>query len=143
MAVIGVLAEADVGDDERDGRRALDRAHGGLHRRFRIVGERSDVVFGIGQAEQDDALHAVAAGRFHFLYGFVDREVVDARHRRHFATDTLASTDEQRQDEHVRGQTRLADEIAHRRGLPQAAETPGQFQRHVGVDVSHLSALTE
>ena len=55
VAVVGVLAQADVGDDEHVRHLALDRADRRLHRRLRIVGRRADVVLVIGQAEQQHA----------------------------------------------------------------------------------------
>ena len=101
---------------------ALDRADRRLHRRFGIVGRRADVVLVIGQAEQQHAVDAVGLGAAVASFdGLVDREVEDARHRRHFAPHAFALADEQRQHEHVRRQPRLAHERAHRRACGAAA----------------------
>ena len=48
VAVRRVLAEADVGDDEQIRHVLLERADGGLHRRFRIVGADPIVSFASG-----------------------------------------------------------------------------------------------
>ena len=72
----------------------------------------------------------------------VDRELVDARHRCDRAADVLAGDDEERLDEIVRLERRLADEIPQRRGPPESAGPPGtraraeRFER-VGMERRH------
>ena len=102
VAMIGVLAEADVGDDQRAWHLALDGANGRLHRRLRIVRRRSHIVLVLGQAEQQHARHAVGLRRGGFLHRFIDREVEDAWHRPDLAAHALALADEEREYEHVR-----------------------------------------
>jgi hypothetical protein len=137
VAVIGVLAEADVGHHEHVVHLALDRANRRLHRRFRIVRERADVVLGVREAEQDHALHAVVLCCAHFVHRLVDREVEDARHRRHFTADAVAFADEQRQHEHVGRQPGFAHERPHRRRTAEPAKTARQRERRMGVDSGH------
>ena len=75
VAVIGVLAQTDVGDHEAVRHFAFDGANGRLDRRLRIVGRRSHIVLVVGQAEQQHALDAVGARRRGFPDGLVDRQV--------------------------------------------------------------------
>ena len=133
VAVVRVLAKADVGDHQDVRRFPLDRADGRLHRPLRVVRGRPDVVFVVGEAEQQHALHAGGAGDFDFLDRFVNRQVVHARHRRHLAAHALALADEQRQHEHVRGQPGFAHERAQRFGVSEPSQPPRELHGRVGV----------
>ena len=59
VAVVGVLAEADVGDDQHVRRRALDRADRRLHRRLRIVGAEPMSSFWSGRPKSSTLADAV------------------------------------------------------------------------------------
>src|ERR1700680_4217234 len=52
VSVIGVLAQADVGHDEHLRQFLLARTDGRLDRGLPVGGQRTDVVFGVGNAEQ-------------------------------------------------------------------------------------------
>ena len=82
VAVVGVFAQAHVGDDEHVRQFALDRADRRLNRRLGIVRGRADVVLLVRQAEEQHALDAVLHRRRRFANGLVDRQVEHARHRR-------------------------------------------------------------
>src|SRR6185436_3635405 len=140
VAVIGVLAEADVGRDEHVRHGALDRPHRGLHRRVRIVRRRPDAVLVIGKAEQQHRTDAFAARAFVFLRRVVHREVEDAGHRADLAPDAAALADKQRQHEHVRRQPRLADERAHGVGPAEPPHAAGELQRGLRLRGIHKVA---
>ena len=101
VAMVGVFAQTDVGHHEDARQFAFERAHGILHGRFRVVGGRSDVVFMIGEPEEEDASNAVGLRRSGFFHRFIDRELADAGHRRNFSAHAFAFADKERQDEHV------------------------------------------
>ena len=128
MAVRRVLAEADVGDDEHPRHLALEGANRRLDRRLRIVGGRPDVVFRVGQPEEQHARDAVSLGRRRFFHGLVHRELIDARHRSDFTPLSLAGHDEERIEKHIRRQPRLADHRAERRRAAQPARPAAQIE---------------
>ena len=80
VAVVGVFAQADVGDDEDVGQSSLDGPHGRLDRRLGIVGRRADVVFVIGKTEQQHAADSLASRRLDFTNCLVDRQVEHPGH---------------------------------------------------------------
>jgi hypothetical protein len=141
VAVRGVLAEAHVGDHHQVGHLALERAHGGLHRRLRIGGERAARVLCRRQPEQQHAGHALRLGGRRLLDRLVHRQLVDAGHRPHLAAHAVAFADEQGIDERVGGEVRFAHQPANRAGAAQPARTPRQRQSGGGLD-GHLSILS-
>ncbi len=110
VAVIGVFAEAHVSDDEHSGQFVFDGANRRLHRRFGIVGRRTDVVLLLREAEKQHAVDAVLDRRRRFAHRFVDREVEHAGHRRDFTSHAFAFAHKQRKHQHFRRQPRLAHE---------------------------------
>ena len=115
VAVDGVLAQADVGDDEQVRDLALDRADRALHRRLRIVGRRSDVVLVIRAGRTAARRDAVGLRRRRLLAP--PRPPTAGTRRASTPTSrrcAFALADEQRLDEHVGRQPRLAHERAHR-----------------------------
>ena len=72
-----------------------------------------------------------------FADRFIDRQVEDARHRRHFPPHAFAFADEQRQHQHVRRQPRLLHERPHRRRRAQPAQTLGELQGGVRLNWRH------
>ena len=128
VAVRRVLAQADVGDDQQAGHLALERADGRLHGRFGIVGARADRVLFVRQAEEQHALDAVRLRGRRFLHRLVHGQLEHARHRAHFAALAFTRAHEQRIDEHVGREPRLAHQRAHRRrsGAADAAGGGGR-----------------
>ena len=64
----------------------------------------------------------------------VDGELVDSGHRGHGAAHVLAGNDEERVDEVVGLERRLADEVAQRRRPAQAARALGSRCRPEGLE---------
>ena len=99
VAVAGVFAIADVGDDQQALGLPADGADGALHDAVVVVGAGGHLVLEFRQAEQD---HAADSQRLDFgalLDQLVDRHLVIAGHGADLAADALARADEQRQDE--------------------------------------------
>ena len=102
VAVVGVLAEADVGHDEQLGMRLLDRARRELDDALVVVGARALGVLAVGDPEEQDGRQAERLRGARLLDGRRDAQAVDARQR----GDRLAAglgLHEQRQDEVGRG----------------------------------------
>ena len=99
VAVAGVLAEADVGDDEQVGVVLLQVAHGGLDRRLVVVGLGPDLVLVLGNTEQQHRPDALLHRLADLFDQAVRREVVVARHRRDLVLDALPVAHEERVDE--------------------------------------------
>ena len=98
VAVVGVLAEADVGHDEQLGVRLLDRARGELDDALVVVGAGALGVLRSGIPKSRTAGRPSACGVAGLLDGRGDAQAIDAGQR----GDRLAAglrVDEQRQDE--------------------------------------------
>ena len=95
VAVAGVFAEADVGDEDEllGGGGLLERAQALLHDSVFVPCAGALFVFGFGQAEEQQAADAEAGGFFGFANGFIDGEIEDAGHGADGAADALAGTD--------------------------------------------------
>ncbi len=77
------------------------------------------------QAEQQNARDAERGGLAGLLDGAVDRQVVDARHRRDRGPALAARDDEHRVDQVVDRQLGLAHEAAQETGAPEAPQAGG------------------
>jgi hypothetical protein len=125
VAVVGVLAEADVGHHDEVWVGVLDRARGELHDPFVVVGAGALGVLGVGDAEQQDGGQAQRGGLAGLLDGARDRQAVDARQRRDRGAAGARGLHEQRQDHVGRAQPRLADEVAQDRRRSQSPQAGG------------------
>ncbi len=121
MPVAGVLAQAGVGDQHQVGRRATDGAQRLLH--DPVVRPRlgAELVLLSGQPEQQQGGHARVGHRARLVGDAVDRPVVDAGHRRDLLAYVDAGHHEQRIDQLVDAQPRLADHASHAARAAQAA----------------------
>ena len=119
MAVIRVLAEADVGHDDELRARVLQRADRLLD--DAVLGEALEPVriLRARDAEEEDGLHAERRELARLAGEPVDRELVDAGHRRDRVPDAVAGDDEERVDEVGGLERRLAHEVAERRRAAQ------------------------
>src|SRR5205807_1904542 len=103
MAVIGVLAEAFVGYQERvleDGTQGAQRL---LDDAVVLPGARPLRILGSGYAKEDERADAEIHGGGDLLDQAIDAELIIARHRYDFVFDIFAGTDEQRQNEVMHG----------------------------------------
>src|SRR4029077_8684374 len=112
VAVIGVLAKANVGDDEKFEIGFADGFDGALD--YSLGGERTCAarVFGLRQAEQNDSGNSQ---RLHFpaLFNNLIRGLlINIRHGADFLADLAAGADEHGIDEARSGKLRFADEAA-------------------------------
>ena len=115
VAVLGVLAQADVGHHEQVGPRALDRARGELHRALGVPGAGALLVLLGGYPEQQHGGEAEPRGVLCLGDGGGDREPLDPGHRRDRLAGpepSPAARDEQRQHQPVSGEVGLAHEAA-------------------------------
>ena len=124
VAVVGVLAQADVGHDEQLGVRLLDRARGELDDALVVVGAGALGVLAVGDPEQQHGGQAERLRGARLLDGRGDAQAIDARQR----GDRLAAglgLHEQRQHEVGGVQARLAHEVAQDRGRAQPPKACG------------------
>ncbi len=121
VAVVGVLAHADVGHHDEPGDRLLERPDRPRDDAVLVVGAGADRVLVLGDAEEDDRADARLVPGLRLGHELVHRELEDARHGLHRVPHALAREDEERPDEVVRGEGRLADEAAERLGAAHAA----------------------
>ena len=137
VPVVGVLAEAHVGDDHQFRELVLDGADGHLHDALVVVGAGGGGVLVRRDAEQQDRLDAEPDHLAHLGQHVADGELVAAGHRRDGVLDVLAGDDEQRVDEVVELQLRLAHQVPDGGG---AAQAPHAVAGVVHAVVSFLRA---
>ena len=113
MSVRRVLAETDIRDDDEVGHVPLQRADSRLNSGVGIRCTGSGGVLLIRDPEEQHAGDAVYLCRRCFLHRFVHRELEHAWHRRDLAADAAALAHEQRIDEAVGRQARLAHEATN------------------------------
>ncbi len=124
VTVIGVLAAAEIGDDDHLRHRLLDRANRALNDSFGIVAARCRSVLGGGNAEEQHALDAERKELACRGDGAVELEACDAGHRLDRSRIRGAFGDEERLDELLDVDAVLANERAHDLG---AAQTPRTY----------------
>ena len=129
MAVIGVLAEAQVGDHQQPGRRLPGDPDGLLDDPVVAERGRPPRILVLGDAEQEDRRDAQLGRLGHRLAQPVERELILPRHRRDLPPQALPVVDEQRVDQVIHGQPGLAQHLAESR---MAAEPSGPVQRITG-----------
>ena len=95
----------------------------------------------VGNAEEDEGADAQVDGGADLVDQAIDAELVVARHRGDFFLDAVAGADEQRQDEIVDGERRLADEAADQRMMAQAARTVAGTWSDPYASTSHRAML--
>ena len=122
VSVRRVLAQAHVGRDHQRRRGALDRANRFLHRRVGGRRLRPAASLCAGRPKSITARMPSASRGVGFAHGFVHRQLRHARHRRDRPPHAAAFADEERIDERVGREPRLADQRADGLG---AAEPPG------------------
>ena len=129
MAVVGVLAQARVGDrDERD-LEVAQATQGLLHDAVRRPRTRPVRVLGIGQAEQQHAADAQLGQGERVADGLVGRHALDPGKRVDRLADVATGADEHRRDEHRGIETRLAHEGPQRGRPSQPAGAGGERGR--------------
>ena len=116
MAVIGVFAEAFVGDQQD----VADRSAAELRRACCTMPSSAQALEPCGvlagrDAEEDERLDAELDGAADFVDQAIDAELKVARHRRDFLANAAAGADEERQDEILGGQRGFAHQIAEDR----------------------------
>ena len=96
VTVVGVFAEADIGDHKQLGYGSFDRPYRLLDDalvRHRIAAEP---VLDFGNAKQQDATQAELLALGRSLNQPIDRNLVLSRHRRDFLLDSLAAANKHR-----------------------------------------------
>ncbi len=136
VAVAGVLAVADVGDDDEFGVGGFDGADGLLDDAVVVVRAGGLLVLVLGDAEEDDAADAEGDALGAFLDEFVDGELEIAGHGVDRLADAFALDGEQGEDEVVGGEIGFADETADTLGAAQAAG-PVNGKRHKLIVAHH------
>ena len=129
VAVVGVLAQAGVGDHQQVRGLVLDGPYGFLHHAAVGVSFRAYRILGLGDAKQDHARDAQAPDDLGLPGRAVHRELRDAGHGGDGLLLVPPRADEQRIDEVPRTQRGLAHEIAQQAG-PSKSSWPGYGKCH-------------
>ena len=122
VTVTHILTETDVGDDRELRDVLLDRPDRHLHDALGVVGGRSRLVLGVGDAEEQHAADAESGDLSGFLDQVADGELVDPGHGTHRVLDVFPVDHEEGIDEDVWMQMCLPDHGAQAVGL---AHPPG------------------
>ena len=126
VAVVGVLAQAHVGDDQKLGQRLLQRTHGALDDAVVVEVLVADRILGGRDSEEQHRADTGRRGPSRLLDRPIDGELADPRHRRDRVAHVLAVDDEQRVDEVGRCEFRLPYRRTELRGVAQAARPVAQ-----------------
>jgi len=122
VAVVGVLAKADVGDDQEVlPQRPLDFPHSLLNDSGLVIGAVAQGVLLLRDAEEDHPGNPQRGDLLALPREPVYRPVIVARHRADLAAGVLLVRHEQRVDEVRRGKLRLTHHAAQQLGPAQAA----------------------
>ena len=124
MAVVGVLAEADVGNNEEF--RPDDVFNGANRLRDNSVVAHcvaSDGVFDFRNSKEHNAADAELFDFFNFLNEFVERELELAGHRLDGRSYPFAGPDEERNNKPVGREDRIARQPANAGMIAEATET--------------------
>jgi hypothetical protein len=138
VAVVGVFAEADVGDHHQFGRRVLGSPHHARNEAVVVPRVAARGILVVRDAEQHQRLHSIARQALHRV---LQLPLGDAGHSRHFRDRqgiVDAFLDEQRLDQVVGGDGGLAHQGAQCARLTEPAETGGGEQR--GHEMPHRVA---
>ena len=117
--MIGVLAQADIADDEQVGDRALHRTDGLLHDPLVVVGFGAGAVLRRGNAKEDDAAQSQRGGPLRILHELIDGELRDAGQGCDGAPQPFTVRNEQRPDELRRRDVGFLHEAAEGGGPAQ------------------------
>ena len=109
MPRLGVLAEADVGDDHELRHASLELAYRALDDAIRVEVLRADGVLRRRETEEKDRGNAGSRDGFCLAGELVDRPLEDAGHRGYLVPDLFPVGDEKGIDEIVGGEDRLPD----------------------------------
>ena len=129
MAVVGVLAVAQIRDHEHLGQLALDGANRALHDPARIVGRAGDGVLEIGDAEQQDRADPERLEFAALGHDAVNGKPEDARHARNLAFRLAVVGHEERLHEARDAHLVFAHQRAQRRVRADAARPLGEIDR--------------
>ena len=132
MAVVGVFAEADVGDHHQFRRRPLGPPHHARHQAVAVPGVAARGILVVRDAEQHQRLHPVARQALHHVLQLALGDARDAGHLGDRQGIVDAFLDEDRLDQVVGGDGGLAHQAAQRLGLAQPAQTGGGERRGHG-----------
>ena len=121
MAVVGVLAQTDVGDYQQIGSGLLDDAYGLLDYTAGLVGLGAFGVLSGRYSEQEDGGYAQVGDLAHLLDQVVEGDLEDTRHGGHLVADVAAVRHEDGVHEVVRREGRLAQHASQALMLSEPA----------------------
>ena len=110
MTMIGVLAEAEIGDSHHRGHRIAQRPHGPLHDSIVAPARTPHRILPVRNPEEDHPPDPEVGDLSNLLHEHVDGVLIDPRHRGDRAPNPFASHDEERLDQIVDGDRRLGHE---------------------------------
>ena len=127
VAVRGVLAEADVGDEDEgvEGAGGLEGAQTLLDDAVGRVGAGGLLVLFCGQTKEEQAAEAERGAGFSLLDGFIYRQIEDAGHGADLFAYAFSGAEKEWINERAGMQMRLADKGAQSRSTTQTAQTRG------------------
>jgi hypothetical protein len=134
VAVVRVLAEADVGQERQPRNPGAQRAERPLDDAVVVPGPRPFGVLLLRDAEQEHRAHAGARELRALAHHLVDRALRDPGQSLDRADDAFARAGEERHHDVVERQRRLADECAQRVGPSEATKAGrGEAHGHKGI----------
>src|SRR5947207_2201631 len=118
VAMAHVFAQTNIRDYDQLGTTGFDCADRLLHDAVFGVGRRRLLVFFFWDAEKQYCLQPEIVGPLRFIGYFCERELKNARHARDWPPSRHALADKKRENEVVRAEFCLADEISQAGAVP-------------------------
>ncbi len=112
MAVIGVFAQAHIGDYQQIGNRLFDCTDGLLHDSFIQVSLAPDRVFVLRYAEQYHCGDSESVDFLAFAHRAIDRQLRDTGHGRDRLCLVFSRSDKERVDKISRLKRRFANQVS-------------------------------
>src|ERR1022692_1472416 len=136
VAMAHVFAQANIRDHDQLGASGFDRSDGLLHDAvFRIRG-CCLLVFLLRNAEEQYGLQSQIVGALRFVGYFRERELKNARHARNWLPRRYSFADKKRENEVVRAELCLTNEISQAGAVPQTARPMNQFSHRPRLSVT-------
>ena len=118
VAMAHVFAETNIRDNDQLGASRFDRSDGLLHDPVFRIRRCCLLVFSLRNAEEQDGLQPEIVGTLRFVGYFRERELENARHARDWLPRRHSFADKKRENEVVRAEFCLANEISHAGAAP-------------------------
>lgn len=139
VAMAHVFAQTDIRDHDQLRASSFDRSDGLLHDAVFRIRRCCLLIFLLRNAEEQDSLQPEIVGVLRFVGYFREPELENARHARDWLPRYHSLADKKRENEVVRAEFYLANEVSQAGALAQTARPMNQFSHRSRLSVTPRS----